>query len=69
MYYFDMGKTIIVNLDEAVEKKFKERAILKFGNRKRSLAKALNEALEQWLKSDGKDVFLVKNQVVPMKSL
>ena len=56
MYYFDMGKTITVNLDEAVEKKFKEKAILKFGNRKGSLTKAVNEALEQWLKSDGKDV-------------
>ncbi|MHB1708810.1 MAG: hypothetical protein ACYCT2_04970 [Thermoplasmataceae archaeon] len=51
-----MGKTVTVNLDEAVQKKFKEKAILKYGNRKGALAKALNEALEQWLKSDGKDV-------------
>ncbi len=56
MYFIYMGKTITVNLDEAVEKKFKEKAILKYGKRKGSLAKALNEALEQWLKSDGKDV-------------
>ncbi|MHB1493410.1 MAG: hypothetical protein ACYCR7_07355 [Thermoplasmataceae archaeon] len=52
-----MGKTVTVNLDEAIEKKFKEKAKLKFGNRKGSLAKALNEALEQWLKSDAQDVF------------
>ncbi|MHB1439269.1 MAG: hypothetical protein ACYCSO_00390 [Cuniculiplasma sp.] len=51
-----MGKTITVNLDEAIEKKFKEKAILKYGKRKGSLAKALNEALEQWLKNDSKDV-------------
>ena len=51
-----MGKTVTVNLDEAIEKKFKEKAKLKFGNRKGSLAKALNEALEQWLKSDSQDV-------------
>jgi len=51
-----MGKTVTVNLDEAIEKKFKEKAKLKFGNRKGSLAKALNEALEQWLKSDAQNV-------------
>ncbi len=56
MYSTYMGKTVTVNLDEAVEKKFREKAMLKYGNRKGSLAKALNEALEQWLKSDGKDV-------------
>ena len=50
-----MGKTITINLDETIEKRFKERARLKYGNRKGSLAKAMNEALEEWLKSDNND--------------
>ena len=50
-----MGKTITINLDETIEKRFKERARLKYGNRKGSLAKAMNEALEEWLKSDSND--------------
>ena len=48
-----MGKTITINLDETIEKRFKERARLKYGNRKGSLAKAMNEALEEWLKRLG----------------
>ena len=50
-----MGKTITINLDETIEKRFKERARLKYGNRKGSLAKAMNEALEEWLKRDNND--------------
>ena len=50
-----MGKTITINLDETIEKRFKERARLKYGDRKGSLAKAMNEALEEWLKSDNND--------------
>lgn len=50
-----MGKTITINLDEAIEKGFKEKARLKYGTRKGSLAKAINEALEEWLKSDSND--------------
>ena len=50
-----MGKTITVNLDEAIEKEFKEKARLKYGKKKGSLAKAMNEALEEWLKSDSKN--------------
>ncbi len=50
-----MGKTITINLDETIEKRFKERAKLKYGNKKGSLAKAMNEALEEWLKSDNND--------------
>ena len=50
-----MGKTITINLDETIEKRFKERARLKYGNRKGSLAKAMNEALEEWLKGDNND--------------
>ena len=50
-----MGKTITINLDETIEKRFKERARLKYGNRKGSLAKAMNEALEEWLKSHNND--------------
>lgn len=51
-----MIKTVTVNLDEAIEKKFREKARLKYGNRKGSLAKALNEALEEWLRSDEHDL-------------
>lgn len=50
-----MGKTITINLDEVIEKEFKEKARLKYGKKKGSLAKAMNKALEQWLKSDGSD--------------
>ncbi len=45
-----------VNLDETIEKKFREKARLKYGNRKGSLAMALNDALEDWLKGNDKDV-------------
>ena len=50
-----MGKTITIDLDEIVEKRFKEKARLKFGNGKGSIEKAMNEALEEWLKSDSND--------------
>ncbi|MGP6238840.1 hypothetical protein ACNF40_00280 [Cuniculiplasma sp. SKW4] len=50
-----MTKTVTVNLDESIEKRFREKARLKFGNRKGSLAKALNEAMENWLKQDNQD--------------
>ena len=50
-----MIKTVTVNLDEPIEKKFREKAKLKYGNRKGALAKALNEALEEWLKSEEQD--------------
>ena len=50
-----MGKTITINIDETIEKGFKEKARLKYGKRKGSLAKAMNEALEEWLKSDSND--------------
>lgn len=51
-----MGKTVTINLDENIEKEFKEKARLKYGKRKGSLAKAMNEALEEWLKNDNNDV-------------
>lgn len=51
-----MGKTVTINLDESIEKKFKEKARLKYGDRKGSLAKALNDALEKWLKGDDEDI-------------
>lgn len=50
-----MGKTITVNLDEVIEKEFKEKVRLKYGKKKGSLAKAMNEALEEWLKSHNND--------------
>jgi hypothetical protein len=50
-----MIKTVTINLDEPIEKKFREKAKLKYGNRKGALAKALNEALEEWLKSEEQD--------------
>ncbi len=56
MYISLMGKTVTVNLDESIEKRFKEKARLKYGNRKGSLAKALNEALENWLKDESQDL-------------
>jgi hypothetical protein len=51
-----MGKTVTINLDENIEKEFKEKARLKYGKRKGSLAKAMNEALEEWLKNDNNDM-------------
>lgn len=51
-----MGKTVTINLDENIEKEFKEKARLKYGKRKGSLAKAMNEALDEWLKNDNNDV-------------
>ena len=50
-----MAKTVTVNLDEAIEKRFREKAILKYGHRKGSLAMALNEALESWIKDESMD--------------
>ena len=50
-----MVKTVTVNLDEAIEKRFREKATLKYGHRKGSLAMALNEALESWIKDEGVD--------------
>ena len=55
MYIEYMAKTVTVNLDESIEKRFREKARLKFGNRKGSVAMALNEALENWLKQDSQD--------------
>ncbi len=51
-----MGKTVTVNLDESLQKRVKEKAKLKFGNRKGSLGKAFNEALEEWLNNDDQDI-------------
>ena len=50
-----MTKSVTVNLDESIEKRFREKAILKYGHRKGSLAMALNEALESWIKDEGVD--------------
>ncbi len=50
-----MGKPITIYLDEVIEKEFKEKARLKYGKKKGSLAKAMNEALEEWLKSESND--------------
>jgi hypothetical protein len=50
-----MVKTVTVNLDEAIEKRFREKAILKYGHRKGSLAMALNDPLESWIKDEGVD--------------
>ena len=50
-----MTKSVTVNLDESIEKRFREKAILKYGHRKGSLAMALNEALENWIKDEGVD--------------
>jgi len=47
---------VTINLDENIEKEFKEKARLKYGKRKGSLAKAMNEALEEWLKNDNNDM-------------
>ena len=46
MYWHFMVKTVTVNLDEAIEKRFREKATLKYGHRKGSLAMALNDPLE-----------------------
>ena len=51
-----MSKTITVNIDESLERRFKEKARLKYGNKKGSLAKAFNEAIDEWLKSDQNEI-------------
>lgn len=51
-----MSKTVTVNIDETIERRFKEKARLKYGNRKGALALAFNEALDNWLKSDDQDI-------------
>lgn len=40
---------IRVNLNEKKERKFRERAMRKFGYRKGALSKAINEAIDAWL--------------------
>ncbi|MGP6207014.1 hypothetical protein ACNF42_03130 [Cuniculiplasma sp. SKW3] len=67
-----MTKTVTVNLDESIEKRFREKARLKFGNRKGSLAKALNEAMENWLKEGNQDalsenLMLLENGIMMKK--
>ncbi|MFG1460982.1 MAG: hypothetical protein AAE987_06360 [Thermoplasmataceae archaeon] len=59
-----MGKTRTIIIDEAIEKGFNEKARLKYGYRKGSLVKAMNEVLEEWLKSDS-NVSLKENLRLP----
>jgi len=40
---------IKINLNEEKEKQFREKAMRKFGFRKGSLTKAINEAIDMWL--------------------
>lgn len=40
---------IKMNLNEEKEKQFREKAMRKFGYRKGSLSKAINEAIDMWL--------------------
>ena len=58
MYNTLMSKTVTVNLDDTVEKRFMEKARLKYGSRNGSLAMVLNEALENWLKDDRNDTLV-----------
>jgi hypothetical protein len=63
-----MTRTVTLNLDESVERKFREKARLKYGDRKGALAKALNEALEEWLKNEEQDL-LKENMVLLEKGI
>lgn len=51
-----MTKTVTLNIDETIDERFREKARLKYGNRKGSLARAINEALEEWLKENDQEV-------------
>jgi hypothetical protein len=59
-----MGKIVTINLDENIEKEFKEKARLKYRKRKGSLAKAMNEALEEWLKNNNNDVLKENSELL-----
>lgn len=52
---------IKVNLNEEKEKRFRERAMRKFGYRKGALSKAINEAIDAWLNRE-------ENQIPKLES-
>ena len=52
---------IKVNLNEEKEKRFRERAMRKFGYRKGALSKAINEAIDAWLNNE-------ENQIPKLES-
>lgn len=52
---------IKVNLNEEKERRFRERAMRKFGYRKGALSKAINEAIDAWLNHE-------ENQIPKLES-
>ena len=52
---------IKVNLNEEKERKFRERAMRKFGYRKGALSKAINEAIDEWLLHEDRIITKLEN--------
>lgn len=50
-----MTKTVTINVDEAVEARFRKLAHSKYGKRKGSLGKAFTEALEHFISKKNED--------------
>ena len=50
-----MSKVITVSVDVEVEQKFRKVAIMRYGNKKGSLGKALTEAMKFWTEQKSYD--------------
>jgi hypothetical protein len=50
-----MSKVITVSVDVEVEHKFRKVAIMRYGNKKGSLGKALTEAMKSWTEQKSYD--------------
>ncbi|MHA1975052.1 MAG: hypothetical protein ACTSW1_18825 [Candidatus Hodarchaeales archaeon] len=61
--------TIKINLDTQKERKFREKAMKKFGYRKGALKKALEEAIDLWLTTDGGDIPEVSNPTQELEGI
>ncbi len=47
--------TMTVSVEDAVEHRFRERAVQKFGKQKGSLGKAVTQAMDDWAERHGED--------------
>lgn len=53
--------TIRINLEPSKERKFRSRAMEKYGFKKGAISKALEEAIDIWLNLDQNDLPIINN--------
>ena len=72
MFYIEMG-TITINIQDEVEDRFRNIAAVMYGKRKGYLGKAINDALECWIKKKTKradaDALALLEEGIEMGSL